>query len=193
MSQELKSTMLPTVAEASVLTPESNLAQTGDNDLVLLAKNTALLNSLKSNRQMSGYLYDGAGLPMVVRKASEDVAANETYEELVAQPAAAKFIRILGLFALCGATATTITLYSKIDAGAAVQAGPTMANAENGGEVLPFNPHGWIDLPAGAALGCGTSNHAATGVIVVYCLVPNYLTDENGLVLTDEDGNPLLA
>lgn len=165
--------------------------QQGDNIQELLAKIAAGIVDLKGRSARSGQVLDKAGQPAAVKNAIEDVAANETYEELVAQPTD-KRICILGLFALAGSTATTITLYSKIGAGSAVAASPTLANAANGGEVLPLANHPWLTLPVGAALGCGTSNHAATGVIVVYFLEPNYLTDENGIVLTDEAGIPLI-
>lgn len=165
--------------------------QQGDNDKVLLAKIAALLKRLDSHTEYSGVIIDEGHQPRAVLKAFEDVAANETYEELIATPGAALRIRVLGFFALGGDTGTTITLYSKIGAGSAVQAGPTMDNAANGGEVLPYCKHGWLpDLPLNAALGCATSNHAATGVVVLYCLVPNYAKDENGLVLFDENGVP---
>lgn len=166
--------------------------QQGDNDKVLLAKIAASLSKLRNGQARAGVILDKGGYPRAVLNAFEDVAANETYEELVAQPVA-KRICILGLFALSGSTATTIQLWSKIDAGSPVAAGPVMANAANGGEVLPLGGQPWLTLPVGAALGISTSNHAATGVIVVYFLEPNYLTDENGIVLTDENGVPLIS
>jgi len=180
---------------ADLFQPVITAAQEADNELVLLAKIATLLNTLQAARLRSGVVLDAGGLPRAVIRAWEDVTANETYEELVANTEGNGLrIKILGLFALGGATGTTLTLYSKIGAGAAVQCGPTFANGANGGELLPYCEHGWLqDLPAGAALGCSTSNHSATGVIVIYILVPNYLTDENGLVLFDEAGIPLTA
>lgn len=163
--------------------------QQADDHVTLLAKIAASLKRADLRTVRSGVIIDEGNQQRAVLNKWENVAANETYEELIAQPTD-KRIRILALFARDGATGTTLQFFSKHGADAAVEIGPLIEHGANDGEILPYQPHGWLTLPVNTALGCGTSNHAATGLLILYCLVPNYATDEDGLVLFDEEGNP---
>ena len=58
--------------------------------------------------------------------------------------------------------------------------------------MLPRNPDGWFQTLVGQGLSVTTGTGATTGLQVNYLLIPNYLTDENGLVLFDELGVPLI-
>lgn len=173
---------------APVVTIPEKRTQEGDLPEVTLAKINALLAMIKSQtNRRSGVIVDEAGIERAVRRKVANVAANASHTELVALVAAKK-IRVLGMIALCDATATDLTLESHETA-----ITPLLSNAANGGEVLPFCEHGWCETAAGVKLAVTTSNDGITGLLILYALIPNYLTDENGIVLTDENGVPLIA
>lgn len=139
----------------------------------------------------SGFINDEAGVKRRILRAFDNVAAGQTDDAQVAAVAGHR-IRVINLVALCAATATTLTFNSKpAGAGAAIYA--LLANAVNGGEVLPRNEDGWFETNSGEGLSVTTGAGSTTGIAISYILVPNYLTDEDGIVLTDENGIPLTA
>lgn len=158
--------------------------QSGDILEVLLAK---ILKQTMQSARRSGVIYDEGGQPRAVRRAFDDFAANSASDDLVAAVEGMS-IRVLALIALCDDTATDLTLQSN-----ATPITPLLSNGANNGEVLPFCEHGWCETAVGEGLKVTTSNDGATGLLVLYALIPNYLTDENGLVTTDENGVPLIA
>ena len=166
--------------------------QRGDNDKVLLAKIATSLVDLRLAGKRSGVLLDEGGLPRKVwHSALKNIAASQT-DAAVVTAVTGYAIRVVSVYALAGATATTLTFNSK-PAGSGVAISPLLANAANGGEVLPHNDHGWFETEISEGLTVTTGAGATTGFQVNYILVPNYLTDEFGIVLTDEDGTPLIS
>jgi hypothetical protein len=77
---------------------------------------------------------------------------------------------VLAVACVAGGTATNLTFNSK-GAGAGTAISPLLANAANGGAVLPFNPVGWFSTNAGETLTVTTGTGSTTGLIVVYKLV----------------------
>ena len=192
MGQELKSHMLRALAAAATLTPDTTLPQKGDTDLTLLAKINALMHTLNLGKQRSGVLMDESGVLRQVKRSDPKNIAQSQTDSVVVAAVAGYAIRVLNVYALAGGTATNLTFNSKPGgAGAAISA--LLANDANGGEVLPYNPHGWFQTAIGEGLSVTTGAGATTGLQVSYILVPNYLTDELGNPLTDELGNYLTA
>jgi hypothetical protein len=165
-----------------VLAPQEN-----DHVTTLVAKINALL---AKSQPKSGVVYDEAGVERKVRRAFDNVAASQTDDVLVAAVAGYR-IRVLQLYALAGDTATALTFNSK-GAGAGTAISPLLANGINGGEVLPFNPHGHFETSPGEGLTVTTGAGAATGIGLQYILVPHYLTTEDGLVVFTEGGVPMV-
>lgn len=158
-------------------------AQEGDNELVLMGKMLSVLGlSLRS-----GVLVDEGGVARAVRNSGpKNIAASTGTGEIVAAVTGMR-IRVLSVIGLAGGTATELTFKSGSTAISLL-----FSNAANGGEILPHNPHGWFQTAAGEALNVTTGAGSTTGIQINYILVPAYLTDEHGLVLTDETGNALL-
>jgi hypothetical protein len=111
---------------------------------------------------VSGYVVDVEGKLYEVKRAFENVAASDTDEEIVAAVSGKK-IRVLAVVAVAGGTATNLTFNS---ASAAIS--PLLANGTNGGEVLPYNPHGWFQTVAGEALTVTTGAGSTTGILILY-------------------------
>lgn len=109
----------------------------------------------------SGTVYNGT-TALTPKYAFANIAASQTDSQIVALVAAKK-IRVLALYCVAGATATSITLQSNATAKSAL-----LANGANGGEVLPFNPAGWFETVAGEALKATTGAGSTTGIGVVY-------------------------
>lgn len=186
MLNELDSNFFRTLASApdvSVLLPSFG-PQQGDNDKVLLGKIAA---SLQRASQPTGWVRDEAGVLQRILKGAVNVAAGTATGELVALTALKK-IRVLDMLMVTGATATDSTFKS-----ASTAISPVIANGVNSGAMMPRNDDGWFETTAGEALNVTTGAGSSTGYLFHYILVPNYLTDENGVVLTDENGIPLLA
>lgn len=181
MTRELTQRM---VREGQPVVLTSNRqAQAGDNELVLLGK---LLSAI-SIGQRSGVMLDEAGVQRAVRNSGpKNIAASTGTGEIVAAVTGMR-IRVLSVIGLAGGTATELTFKSGSTAISLL-----FSNAANGGEILPNNVHGWFQSAAGEALNVTTGAGSSTGIQINYILVPAYLTDENGLVLTDETGNALL-
>jgi len=93
---------------------------------------------------------------------SATVTAGSTDSSLIALVAAKK-LRILSLAVQCGATATTATFES----GTATRIHKVPAGS-NGGQVLPFNPVGWFETTAGAALTVTTGAGSDTDITGTY-------------------------
>lgn len=164
--------------------------QRGDKPEVTLNKINACLARLDS-AQKSCIIIDEAGIPRRVWKAKLTALADTADQAFVAA-VEAKIIRVISVYALAAATATTLTFKSKPAGGSAAISAP-LANGANGGEVLPRDIDGHFETVVGEALVVTTVGAAVTGIGVKYILVPNYAVDENGLVLFDENGNPIIA
>lgn len=175
--------VLASAPDVSALLPSYG-PQQGDMMQVLLAKIAA---SLQRASQPTGWVRDEAGVLQRILKGAVNVAAGTATGELVALTALKK-IRVVDMVMLAGATATDSTFKSASTAISSV-----FANGANGGAVLPRNDDGWFETTAGVALNVTTGAGSSTGYLFHYILVPDYLTDENGVVLTDENGIPLLA
>lgn len=108
----------------------------------------------------------GAKVSLPERRTFANIAASQTDSSVIAA-VTGKVIRVLAIANVAGATATNITFNSK-GSGAGVAISPLFANGINGGEVLPFNPMGWMETVSGEALTATTGAGATTGIIVTY-------------------------
>ena len=115
---------------------------------------------------VSGNIIDENGVSLTVKRAFANVAASATDSNIVTAVASKK-IRVLSVIALAGGTATNLTFNSK-PAGAGTAITPLLANAANGGEVLPPNPYGWFETTAGEGLTVTTGAGSTTGILVIY-------------------------
>lgn len=189
--KELQSAFQRSLADGAIVTFDVPQSQEGDLPEVTLAKINAVLNELRSiglaSRQRSGVLLDEGGVLRQVKRAKASIT---TTDSAIVAAVAGYAIRVLGVVGLCGATASDLVFNSK-PAGAGTAISPTLANDAKGGEVLPYCTAGWMQTTVGEGLSATSTQ--ATGVQVLYILVPEYLADENGMVLTDEDGNALTA
>lgn len=95
-----------------------------------------------------------------------NVAASSTDTSVVAANGS-KRINVLALYCVAGATATNVTFNTK-GAGAGTAISALLANAANGGAVLPYNPAGWFVTLPGQALTVTTGAGSTTGIGVVY-------------------------
>lgn len=86
---------------------------------------------------------------------------------LVTPPANAA-VRVLGLAIVNGGTANSVKFQSNTTDISAL-----FALGINGGLVLPFNEHGWMQTNIGEALNINLSGATAVGVHVSYILVLN--------------------
>jgi hypothetical protein len=92
-----------------------------------------------------------------------NIAQSQTLTTLVAAPTAVgERIAVFGLFAVCGDTATEMTLYSGSTA-----ISPLIANGANSG--IALDPAGipWFVCKAGEALKVTTGAGSATGIMVI--------------------------
>jgi hypothetical protein len=105
-----------------------------------------------------------------VQKTYATVAASQTDAALVAAQAG-KVIRVLGVFALCGGTATTLVFNSK-GSGAGTAISPVFPNGANGGFNLPVDSFaGYFDSNAGEAITCTTGAGSSTVLIIRYVVL----------------------
>jgi hypothetical protein len=104
-----------------------------------------------------------------MRRAIANPAANGTDTAFVAA-VANKRIRVLQLVCVAGGTATNLTFNSK-GSGAGTAISPLLANAANGGAVLPFNKAGWFETNLGEGLTTTTGAGSATGVLIGFELI----------------------
>ena len=111
------------------------------------------------------------GTRVQVKRAWVDAVSNATTELSPANPL---FVyRVLTLFMLGGGTAPTVTLKSNTTA-----ISPTLANAANGGAVLPPNLWGWFQtLAMNDALNVTVSSSSTVGIIVNYIEITDDLVD----------------
>jgi hypothetical protein len=128
----------------------SNLAATTDSASAKLATD-AIMNNLTA---------------LTPKYAKANVTASQTDSNIVSAVSTKK-IRVLALYAVAGATATTLTFNSK-PGGAGTAISALFANAANGGEILPFNPVGWFETAASEGLTATTGAGSTTGIGVVY-------------------------
>jgi hypothetical protein len=110
--------------------------------------------------QVSGYPSS------TVKTAFGNPAASGTDTALITAVSGKK-LRVLAVAVLAGGTATTLTFNSK-SGGAGTAISPALANAANGGEILPYNPAGWFETNTGEGLTTTTGAGSATGVLVRY-------------------------
>lgn len=115
---------------------------------------------------VSGQIIDENGIVLTVKRAFANIAASTTDGSVIAAVTSKK-LRILAVYAQCGATATNLTFNSK-PAGAGTAISPTMQNGANGGEVLPQNSYGWFETVAGEGLTVTTGAGSQTGILVQY-------------------------
>ena len=123
-------------------------------------------NRIGGAYMVSGQLIDENGTVLTVKRAFANVAASQTDSSIIAAVTSKK-LRVLFVFALTGGTATNVTFNSK-PGGAGTAISPLLANAVNGGEVLPFNPFGWFETASGEGLTVTTGAGSATGILVGY-------------------------
>lgn len=109
-------------------------------------------------------------MSFVVKRAFANVAASQTDSALVSAVAGSS-IKVLGLVAKCGGTATNITFNTK-PTGAGTAISPLFANGINGDTTLPEteNGDGWFETNVGEGLTCTTGAGSATGVLVIYAI-----------------------
>ena len=103
---------------------------------------------------------------MFVKKALANIAASQTDAALVTAVAGSA-IKVLGLCAKAGGTATNITFNSK-PAGAGTAISALFANGINGETILPFCKEGWFETVVGEGLTCTTGAGATTGIQIIY-------------------------
>jgi hypothetical protein len=101
--------------------------------------------------------------------ASANVAASQT-DSVVKAAVAGASINVLAVYCIAGGTATNLTFNSK-GSGAGTAISALLANAANGGAVLPLNEKGWFSTNAGEGLTVTTAAGSTTGIGVVYELV----------------------
>lgn len=106
---------------------------------------------------------------VVKRSTPANVAASQTDSSIVAA-VTNKAIRVLAAHAVAGGTQTNLTFNTK-PAGAGTPISPLLANAANGGEILPWNPLGWYDTNIGEGLTVTTAAGATSGLQVLYAEV----------------------
>lgn len=105
-----------------------------------------------------------------IGRAFSNVAASGT--TTVVNAVADKKIRVTGVFALAGSTATALTFKTHVVIGGAETAiSPVINNAGTAGEVMSFNPQGWMETAAGDALVVTAGAGSTTALIVTYVLV----------------------
>lgn len=98
-----------------------------------------------------------------------NVNASSTDSSLVAAVAGKKIV-VLAAYAVAGGTATDLTFNTK-PSGSGTAISAKLANAANGGEILPFSPIGWFQTSTGEGLTVTTGSGSATGIGVVYLTV----------------------
>lgn len=112
-----------------------------------------------------GDILDG-GTRLTLKRAIANITASQTDSSVVAAVAGKK-IRVIFLAIVSGGTATNVTFNSK-GSGAGTAVSPLLANAANGGAILPFNDNGWFETNSGEALTVTTGAGATTGILVGY-------------------------
>jgi hypothetical protein len=95
-----------------------------------------------------------------------NVNASQTDAALVTAIAGKK-IRCVALFFVTGGTATNVTFNSK-PAGAGTPITCLVADASNGGVVLPGNQFGWFESAVGEGIAVTTGAGSTTGINIVY-------------------------
>lgn len=121
---------------------------------------TVTLAALRTDK-----IYDG-NVALTPKFAFANIAASQTDANIITGVTSKK-LRIHQIFGLAGGAATNLTFNSK-GAGTGVAISPLMANAANGGEVLPFSPMGWFETAASEALTVTTGAGSTTGILVGY-------------------------
>jgi hypothetical protein len=92
-----------------------------------------------------------------------NIAASQTLTTLVAAPpVVGERIAVFGFFAVTGATATEMTLYSGSTA-----ISPLLANAANSGVILQPGSMPWFVCAPGEALKITTGAGSATGLMLI--------------------------
>ncbi len=109
-------------------------------------------------------------MSFVVKKAFANVAASQTDSSLVAAVSGTS-IKVLGVVAQAGGTATTIVFNTK-PSGAGTAISATFQNGINGSVVLPEteNGDGWFETNVGEGLSCTTGAGSTTGVQIIYAI-----------------------
>lgn len=105
---------------------------------------------------------------MYIRRAFANVAASQTDSSLVAAVSGTP-IKVLGLAAVCGGTATNLTFNTK-PSGAGTAISATFALGINGIFVLDEteSKDGWFSTLTGEGLTCTTGAGSTIGIQIIY-------------------------
>jgi len=131
-----------------------------------MAELVTSMNVQSAGMNVSGQIIDTHANILPVKRAFANVSQSQTDSALVTAVAGYK-LRVIAVVAIAGATATDLTFNSK-PSGSGVAISPKFANGVNGGEVLPFNPHGWFETATGEGLSVTTGAGSTTGILVHY-------------------------
>lgn len=103
-----------------------------------------------------------AAVTLTPKFVSLTVTASQTDSQVIAAVTSKK-LRVISMVNHCAGTGTSLTLES----GTATRIHKAN-NGANGGEVLPFNPLGWFETAAGAALTATTGAGSDTELTITY-------------------------
>lgn len=104
-----------------------------------------------------------AGTTIVFISTFANVAASQTNQALVGSVASTK-ICVHQLAAVVGSSGANLTFTTS--GGSAIS--PLLANAGNGGEILPWSIIPWFCTTSGEGLGATTGSGSTTGILVIY-------------------------
>jgi len=109
-------------------------------------------------------------MSFIVKRVFVNVAASQT-DSLIVAAVAGSTIKVLGLVAQAGGTATTLVFNSK-PSGAGTAISATFQNGINGSVVLPEteNGDGWFETAVGEGLTCTTGAGSTTGIQIIYSI-----------------------
>ena len=101
--------------------------------------------------------------------AFSNVAASQTDSSIVSAVTGKKIV-VTGVYFVSGGTATNVTFNTK-PAGSGTAITALVADATNGGAVLPYHPKGWFTTNLSEGLTVTTGTGSTTGIGVTYELV----------------------
>ena len=97
----------------------------------------------------------------------KSIAASQTDSEVIAARTGYK-IRVTAISIVTGDTPSTILFES----GSATAISGTYDWGNNGGQVLPYNPDGWMETARGSALTATTGAGSASNLLFSYQYLP---------------------
>jgi hypothetical protein len=101
--------------------------------------------------------------------AFSNVAASQTDSSIVAAKTNKRIV-VTGVYFVSGGTSTNVTFNTK-PAGSGTAITALVADAANGGAVLPYHPKGWFQTNQGEGLTVTTGTGSTTGIGVTYELL----------------------